>query len=70
MIFTDAELEYLRSQRLGRLATKRPDGTLQNNPVGVRVDEEAGVIDIHGRDLGADGTESSTRSISPPAGGS
>lgn len=51
-MFTDAEIEYLRSQRLGRLATLAPDGTLQNSPVGFEVDAEAGVIDIRGRDLG------------------
>lgn len=51
-MFTDAELEYLRSQRLGRLATLAPGGTLQNSPVGFRVDAEAGVIEIWGRDLG------------------
>jgi pyridoxamine 5'-phosphate oxidase family protein len=52
MVFTDGELTYLRSQRLGRLATVAPDGTLQNNPVGFSVDAEAGVIDLGGRDLG------------------
>jgi pyridoxamine 5'-phosphate oxidase family protein len=52
MVFSDAELEYLGSQRLGRLATLRPDGTLQNSPVGFEIDEGAGVIDIRGRDLG------------------
>jgi pyridoxamine 5'-phosphate oxidase family protein len=52
VIFTEAELAYLRSQRLGRLATEAPDGTLQNSPVGFQVDAEAGVINIHGRDLG------------------
>jgi pyridoxamine 5'-phosphate oxidase family protein len=51
-MFTDAELEYLRNQRLGRLATLAPDGTLQNSPVGFDVDAEAGVINIRGRDLG------------------
>jgi pyridoxamine 5'-phosphate oxidase family protein len=51
VIFTEAELEYLQSQRLGRLATEAPDGTLQNSPVGFRVDAEAGVISIYGRDL-------------------
>jgi pyridoxamine 5'-phosphate oxidase family protein len=53
MVFTDGELAYLRSQRLGRLATLAPDGTLQNSPVGFSVDEEAGVINIGGRNLGA-----------------
>jgi pyridoxamine 5'-phosphate oxidase family protein len=52
MLFTDAELDYLRSQRLGRLATLAPDGTLQNSPVGFEIDGEAGVINIRGRDLG------------------
>lgn len=52
MVFTDAELAYLHAQRLGRLATLAPDGTLQNSPVGFDVDDEAGVINIYGRDLG------------------
>jgi pyridoxamine 5'-phosphate oxidase family protein len=52
MTFTDGELAYLRSQRLGRLATIAPDGTLQNNPVGFQVDEASGVINIGGRDMG------------------
>jgi pyridoxamine 5'-phosphate oxidase family protein len=52
MVFTDVELEYLRTQRLGRLATLDPRGTLQNSPVGFQVDEDAGVIEIWGRDMG------------------
>lgn len=52
MVFTEAELEYLRSQRLGRLATLSPAGLLQNSPVGFQVDEAAGVIDIYGLDMG------------------
>jgi pyridoxamine 5'-phosphate oxidase family protein len=52
MAFTDFELEYLHSQRLGRLATLTPRGTLQNSPVGFQVDEGAGVIEIWGRDMG------------------
>jgi pyridoxamine 5'-phosphate oxidase family protein len=35
-VFTDNELAYLRSQRLARLATVRPDGTPQLAPVGFR----------------------------------
>lgn len=53
MVFTDAELAYLRTQRLGRLATVAPNGTPHNNPVGFRVDADAGVIDIGGRMMGA-----------------
>ncbi|MFI6868601.1 PPOX class F420-dependent oxidoreductase [Nocardia sp. NPDC050406] len=50
---TPAQIAYLRSQTLGRLATIRPDGTPQNNPVGFRVDEGLGVIDIGGYTMGA-----------------
>ncbi|SNY53774.1 PPOX class F420-dependent oxidoreductase [Paractinoplanes atraurantiacus] len=48
MPFTEIELAYLQAQPLGRLATLRPDGTLQNSPVGFRVDAAAGTIDIPG----------------------
>jgi len=48
-VFTDNELEYLRSQRLGRLATIRPDGKPQIAPVGFRYNAELDVIDIGGR---------------------
>lgn len=51
-MFTEAEIEYLASQRLGRLATVAPDGTLQNSPVGYRVNAATGTIDIRGRDMG------------------
>jgi pyridoxamine 5'-phosphate oxidase family protein len=47
-VFTSAELDYLRSQRLARLATLAPDGTLQNNPVAFFVHASAGTIDIGG----------------------
>lgn len=53
MVFTVAELDYLASQRLGRLATVGPDGAPQNNPVGFSVNAEDGTIDIGGRQLGA-----------------
>jgi pyridoxamine 5'-phosphate oxidase family protein len=52
MVFTPAELEYLHSQRLGRLAMLAADGTLQNSPVGFEVDDATGVITIRGRDMG------------------
>ncbi|HEX6353307.1 PPOX class F420-dependent oxidoreductase [Actinophytocola sp.] len=48
MPFTDIELEYLSPQRLGRLATAQPDGTLQVSPVGFRYNEKTGTIDIAG----------------------
>lgn len=53
MTFTTAELSYLESQPLGRLATVAPDGTVQNSPVGVFVNAELGTIDIGGHRLGA-----------------
>jgi pyridoxamine 5'-phosphate oxidase family protein len=48
MTFTDAELAYLDSQPLGRLATQQPDGTLQVNPVGFAWNPATGTIDIGG----------------------
>ena len=53
MTFTQLELEYLATQRLGRLATIAPDGYPQNNPVGFFVDAERGTIDIGGHRMGA-----------------
>jgi pyridoxamine 5'-phosphate oxidase family protein len=50
--FSNAQITYLKSQRLGRLATLRPDGTLQNNPVTFAFDEENGTIDIGGFNMG------------------
>ncbi|MGI5227075.1 PPOX class F420-dependent oxidoreductase [Actinoallomurus sp. CA-142502] len=52
-MFTERELDYLREQRLGRLATVRPDGTVQNNPVGFGFNEELGTIDIGGHRMAA-----------------
>ena len=48
MSFTAAELAYLATQRLGRLATAQPDGTLQVSPVGFRYNSSLGTIDIGG----------------------
>jgi hypothetical protein len=38
--FTQAEIEYLQSQRLGRLATAGPDGRPHVVPVGFRYNPE------------------------------
>ncbi|WP_068273678.1 PPOX class F420-dependent oxidoreductase [Aldersonia kunmingensis] len=51
MTFTDAELDYLSSQRLGRMATAQPDGTLQVSPVGFRYNEGTKTIDIAGHNM-------------------
>src|ERR671931_614568 len=52
MTFTEAELEYLDSQVLGRLATVDTPGRPQNNPVGFFYNPQAGTIDVGGRALG------------------
>lgn len=44
--FTDAEIEYLNTQRLGRLATVGADGSPHVMPVGVFYDPEAQAIVI------------------------
>jgi pyridoxamine 5'-phosphate oxidase family protein len=53
MSFTSAELAYLTTQRLGRLATVQPDGTLQVSPVGFRYNDVTGTIDIGGFSMAA-----------------
>jgi pyridoxamine 5'-phosphate oxidase family protein len=53
MSFSDEELAYLSTQRLGRLATVAPDGFPQNNPVGFWINAELGTVDIGGRALGS-----------------
>lgn len=53
MPFTQAELDYLATQRLGRLATSQPDGTLQASPVGFSYNASTGTIDIGGHNMAA-----------------
>jgi pyridoxamine 5'-phosphate oxidase family protein len=48
MTFTQSEIAYLESQRIGRLATVRPDGSPQVSPVGFSYNAELGAIDIGG----------------------
>jgi pyridoxamine 5'-phosphate oxidase family protein len=50
---TEPQQRYLASQRLGRLATVAPDGSLQNNPVGFHLNAALGTIDIFGFHMGA-----------------
>ncbi|WP_277212603.1 PPOX class F420-dependent oxidoreductase [Isoptericola croceus] len=50
-MFTDVELAYLASQRLGRIATQKPDGTLQNSPVGFRYHPSTRTVDVTGHEL-------------------
>jgi pyridoxamine 5'-phosphate oxidase family protein len=53
MPFTDAQLAYLATQRLGRLATVDSHGAPQNNPVSFRHNPDLGTIDIGGHAMGA-----------------
>jgi pyridoxamine 5'-phosphate oxidase family protein len=53
MTFTNAQLAYLASQRLGRLATVDPKAAPQNNPVSFRYNAELGTIDIGGHAMGS-----------------
>jgi pyridoxamine 5'-phosphate oxidase family protein len=47
-VFTPAELEYLRGQRLGRIATAGPDGQPHVVPVGFRYNPDQDTIDVGG----------------------
>jgi pyridoxamine 5'-phosphate oxidase family protein len=53
MIFTDGEIAYMADQRLGRLATQQPNGTLQASPVGFGYNPELETIDIGGMNMAA-----------------
>ena len=50
-VFTDEEIESLKSQFLGRLATGGPDGQPHVVPVGFRYNAELDTIDIGGHDF-------------------
>jgi pyridoxamine 5'-phosphate oxidase family protein len=50
-VFSDAEIEYLGSQRLGRLATVGQDGMPHVVPVAFRYNPDADSVDIGGHDF-------------------
>ena len=50
-VFSDAEIEYLGSQRLGRLATVGHDGMPHVVPVAFRYNPDADSIDVGGHDF-------------------
>ncbi len=50
-VFSDAEIDYLGSQRLGRLATVGQDGMPHVVPVAFRYNPDADSIDIGGHDF-------------------
>lgn len=52
MTFTQAELDYLATQHIGRLATVSPGGQVQNNPTNFFLDAGTGTIVIGGGALG------------------
>jgi len=47
-VFTDAELEYMAGQRLGRIATVGPDGQPHVVPTSFRYNAEHDAIDVGG----------------------
>lgn len=51
-VFTEKEIEYLREQRLGRLATVGTNGEPHVVPLSFQYNEERGTIDIRGHNLG------------------
>lgn len=53
MPLTRPQIEYLATQRLGRLATVSMDGAVQVNPVGFHYNADLDTIDIGGRALAA-----------------
>jgi pyridoxamine 5'-phosphate oxidase family protein len=50
-VFSDAELDYLGSQRLGRLATVGQDGMPHVVPVAFRYNPDVDSVDIGGHDF-------------------
>lgn len=52
MTLSPAEIAYIRTQPLGRLATVDAKGAPQNSPVGFTYDDTTGTIDIGGMRMG------------------
>jgi pyridoxamine 5'-phosphate oxidase family protein len=50
-VFSDAEIEYLGGQRLGRMATVGQDGMPHVVPVSFRYNSETDTIDVGGHDF-------------------
>ncbi len=49
--FTEKEIEYLQSQRLGRMATLGANGDLHVVPLAFRYNADADTIDLGGHDI-------------------
>ena len=52
-IFSEKEIDYLQSQRIGRLATVSPEGEPHVVPLRFKYNPEADAIDLVGSDLGS-----------------
>ena len=52
MSFTQAEIDYLTSQRLGRIATVSPDGGPEVRPTSFSYNAELGTLDVGGLHMG------------------
>lgn len=50
--FSDKELDYLKSQRLARLATANADGAPHVVPVGFQLSEDGAAIEVGGHGFG------------------
>ncbi|MFF1615571.1 PPOX class F420-dependent oxidoreductase [Amycolatopsis sp. NPDC058278] len=50
-MFTDKETRYLADQPLCRVATARPEGTLQVSPIGFTYNPDTQTIDLMGLNL-------------------
>jgi len=50
-VFTSAEISYLQSQRLARIATVSPNGQPHVVPVGFRYNPDQDTIDVGGHDF-------------------
>jgi pyridoxamine 5'-phosphate oxidase family protein len=50
-VFTENEIEYMKEQRLGRLATVDAEGRPHVVPVGFRYNAERDAVDIGGHNL-------------------
>jgi pyridoxamine 5'-phosphate oxidase family protein len=52
-VFSPAEIAYLASQPLGRIATAQPNGRLQVSPVGFTFNSELDLVDVTGYGMSA-----------------
>lgn len=51
-VFTEAELDYLQSKRIGRVATSNAKGDLHVVPLRYKYNTQLDVIDLVGSDVG------------------